>query len=283
MELALAVKGARQRSNLADVMSEISRFWTLRRRSQLLGPQLQQALHDRLGRPTFPDKPRVVNRGAMWALNGELWYPRIEGTTEEIKEAALKVGGEALARFLWLSSEVMEYGLLRGLTPAEMHRVAGYDLDPVRHVEQERVSRDQELEHRLASDPGLRSRLDDVLWARELYWELGPELPATLYKSMLSVDSFFYKGKDWISGVLRDMPSIAVQAAVRRQTLKNGSRPWAVNDQRDLDHLSIAVPYCDVVVTDKHAVDAMKRAKLDVRLDTILLSDLAGLEETLNS
>lgn len=278
MELALAVKDPRQRTDLADVMSELSRFWALRRRSQLLGSQLEQALHDELGRPTFPDKPQVVNRGVMWALKGELHFPRLEGSQEEIQAAFSGIGAAALARFMWLSSAFMEYGLLRGLTPAEMHLSPGYELDPVRDVEAERVRRDQDLEQRLAANGSLASKLDDNLWARELYWELGAELPATLAKANISLDSFFYKSKTWITHLLEAMPSLAVQAAVRRQTLKNGSRPWSVNDQRDLDHLSVAVPYCDIVVTDKHAVDALKRAKLDDRLDTVLLSDLSRLE-----
>ncbi len=283
MELALAVNGPRRRTDLADVMSEISRFWALRRRSQLVGPQMEVALHNRLGRPMFPDKPRVVNRGAMWALDGRVSFPQLDNTPEEIEGFVTQLGADTLARLLWLNSETMEYGLLRGVAPSEVARVAGYNLDPVRLVEEERTRRDLDLEQRLAADPSLKGRLEDILWARELYWELGAELPATLAKANLSIDSFFWKGKDWIADLLKDMPSLAVDRALRRQTLKNGSRPWSTNDQRDLDHLSISVPYCDIVVTEKHAVDALKRAGLDSRLNTKLLTDLSELEEIIGS
>ena len=96
-------------------MSEISRFRALRRRSQLVGPQMEEALHRRFGRPMFPDKRRVVNLGAMWALDGRVNFPSLDGTPEEIDAFVSRLGAEAVARLLWLSSETMEYGLLRGI------------------------------------------------------------------------------------------------------------------------------------------------------------------------
>lgn len=276
MEMALAIPSVRHRTDLADVMSELSRFRTLRRRSHLLEAQIERALHDRLGRPAFPTHPRVIGRGAMWAFSGEEIFPRLDGTAEVIAQFIQNTGPQQTARLLVLFAEVTEYLLLRGARPEDVAKMPSYNLDPVRHVEQERLDRDRQLDRMLAADPVLRRRLDDILMARELYWELGPELPRVLAKGLLSVDSFFYKGKDWITSFLSDLPSIAVQAAVRRHVFKRGSN-WVINNQRDLDHLSVAVPYCDVVVTDTDAAEALTRAGLDSRLNTIVLADLNDL------
>jgi hypothetical protein len=57
--------------------------------------------------------------------------------------------------------------------------------------------------------------------------------------------------------------------------------PGGVNDLRDSQHLMLAVQYCDVVVTDRHAASVLKQAHLDERLGTDILSDLTQLPDVL--
>ena len=42
---------------------------------------------------------------------------------------------------------------------------------------------------------------------------------------------------------------------------RNNQRGWAQNDIYDTDAMSIAVPYCAVVVVDKAVADALRRVK----------------------
>lgn len=56
---------------------------------------------------------------------------------------------------------------------------------------------------------------------------------------------------------------------------------WTVNDLRDIDALSIAVPYCDVVVTDHTARTAIIHAHLDWRCSTIVTRWRQELLQTL--
>ena len=103
--------------------------------------------------------------------------------------------------------------------------------------------------------PSPRSRVDSkTSCGRESSTRSWGPLPGDTGQGHHEHRQLLLEGEDWISDLLEDMPSLAVDRALRRQTLKNGSRPWSVNDQRDLDHLSISVPYCDIVVTEKHAV-----------------------------
>ena len=80
---------------------------------------------------------------------------------------------------------------------------------------------------------------------------------------------------------LNDLPTIATQAALRYKRHKNPSHTWKLNDLRDSDALREAVPYCDIVVTERHARAMLQEAGLDRRFGTVLLSDLRQLPAAL--
>jgi hypothetical protein len=134
----------------------------------------------------------------------------------------------------------------------------------------------------LSADPTLRERLSDILVARELYWEFGSELPRLLAAADMTVESFFELGKDQVVEIIEGLPTISVQLAIRSQVLKNASRAWSINDLRDSDHLGVAIPYCDVVVSDKASVNAVKSRGLEITLNTRVLSDLRSLHDYLS-
>ena len=50
----------------------------------------------------------------------------------------------------------------------------------------------------------------------------------------------------------------------------------------DIDAMALAVPYCDVVVTEKACHHALLSAGMDVRMNTVLLRDLPSLASTLS-
>ena len=47
------------------------------------------------------------------------------------------------------------------------------------------------------------------------------------------------------------------------QYSKNASRDWSVNDMRDIDHMGIAVPYCDLVLTERHNTAVLRQVTDD--------------------
>ena len=62
--------------------------------------------------------------------------------------------------------------------------------------------------------------------------------------------------------------------------LKDITRDWTINDLRDIAALSAAIPYCDIVVTDKKAWDVVvNRAHLDSEFRTHVLARLDGLPD----
>jgi len=64
--------------------------------------------------------------------------------------------------------------------------------------------------------------------------------------------------------------------------LKDVERDWNINDLRDVLALSTAIPYCDVVVTDRKAWDVTKnRAHLDEEFDAQIFCSLDDLVDHL--
>ena len=67
------------------------------------------------------------------------------------------------------------------------------------------------------------------------------------------------------------------------QTNKNGTRAWTRNDIYDIDALEAAVPYCDVVVTERYACRVMNQSGLADRFSTKVIRRLDNLVPVLRS
>ena len=158
-----------------------------------------------------------------------------------------------------------------------------YDLRAVQAIAEARAAREQELFELLQTDPADKRRLGDIAHTRALYWELGPQLPELLAPAGLSVESFYYKGRVWITSFLDAIPALAVRTSLVMQTNKNGTRAWTKNDIYDIDALEAAVPYCDIVVTERYASQVMNQSGLADRFSTKVIRRLEDLVPILQS
>jgi hypothetical protein len=73
--------------------------------------------------------------------------------------------------------------------------------------------------------------------------------------------------------------AIELKTALHRDAPR--ARAWQPNDVVDIDALSNSVPYCDVVVTEKHAHHALTTAHLGDRMGCVILRRLADLPAAL--
>jgi hypothetical protein len=64
---------------------------------------------------------------------------------------------------------------------------------------------------------------------------------------------------------------------------RNPQFRWMSNDIFDIDALSVAVAYCDMVVTDKKAADALRRERVPERLGSQVFTNLDQLADVLRS
>lgn len=271
----------RQRSDVTNVMAELSHFTTLAVRSVRLECEFDAALHARFGRPAFPRILRPFGTGIAFAFglgDGPMGHIDYTGPADHVPgELRLRRMRELEHRM----NQTAEYLFLRGPSPEEFAFMPGYDIGLVKEIADSRAAREQQVMDLLKELPEKVAQLGDIVTGRSVYWDIGEKLVELCARANLSVESFFDRGKDWITAFIEDLPAIRVAKTLTMQTDKNGTRAWKRNDIHDMDALSGAVPYCDIVVTDKHACEVMNRSGLAEMYGTVVIRSLAELEPVL--
>jgi hypothetical protein len=84
-----------------------------------------------------------------------------------------------------------------------------------------------------------------------------------------------------IIGFFDAMPSVRIAVDRKVELFRNNTSRWTVNDLHDIDAVSLAIPYCQVVVGDKATVDSVRKAGNDVRNGTRVISRLSDLTNAL--
>jgi hypothetical protein len=102
--------------------------------------------------------------------------------------------------------------------------------------------------------------------------ELGAD-PSAFVKSLGSIEDSvdFY----------HSVPTIDVLVTLGLRRDNDLNRPIHRNDIKDVEFLSVAVPYCNIVVTERFWSHTVRAAGLDRRYDTIVISDLTEVPELL--
>ena len=110
-----------------------------------------------------------------------------------------------------------------------------------------------------------------------------PALAAALDEQDHSVQDFRAKvqSPQDVMRFLSSIPNLDVLLTLRSIRDRDSVRPIAHNDIRDLDWLSVALPYSNVVVSEKHWGHQVRATGLDARYGTILLTDLRQLPQSL--
>jgi hypothetical protein len=81
--------------------------------------------------------------------------------------------------------------------------------------------------------------------------------------------------------LVRSMPSSEVSTELKVAAHRNPQTQWTANDIIDIDSMGLAVPYCDIVVTEKRACHTLRSAHLDTRMNTTILDRLVDLPSAL--
>src|SRR3954471_20257085 len=88
-------------------------------------------------------------------------------------------------------------------------------------------------------------------------------------------------GPERAPALVRGMPSTEVSVELKTAWHRNSVKQWNANDIYDIDALAVAVPYCDIVVTEKACHHILTAAQLGKRMHTALLRNLRDLPHTL--
>ena len=87
--------------------------------------------------------------------------------------------------------------------------------------------------------------------------------------------------EDFVKKILERVPTGLVMISLLIQRDLQFDRPITKNDISDVWSLSLAIPYCDIVVTDKEMASFALKSKLDNKCGTKILNSIYDLEEFL--
>ena len=280
------INDPRQRHDVARIMMSISRGRTLRGGRDLLHPFLV-AMHESFGRPAFrPSPPQVVGCGASWAFTGRQGSIDIRGTDDRIVDPSSIPDGERLLR---LANQLAEFRLLAGPQDNEIEdlRRHGYQPEKVEQETQSRIAWEELLRDRLAATPISRHELR--VWALdremahehlELLNELLCEYRIDLHRAIGYTDAKPRSGRAAMVAFTDLIPSLRIAADLKVELFQS-AEPWTVNTVHNIDALSMAVPYCHVVVPDSEDGRPPGRSKAGQRSGTQVLSKLNQLPDAL--
>ena len=278
------IKDPEQRRALADVMEELTGFATLVSRSVVMELELATALDGFARRaPPLPGVA-LVGRGVRHCLGLQSGFKIVGPSGDETDRVRQRLGAKAFDDFVADLNVRFERSLLRGPTDEEARdlRARGWNPEGAMAIAQKRADEERKLRLRLDSESHWRrGPLRDVVAARELLTEFKSMLPRSLQERSLVQSDLFHDAQS-TRAFVRGMPSTEVAVELKTAWHRNRDKHWTVNDIQDIDAMSLAVPYCDIVVADKACYQALDAAHLGERMNTALLRSLGDLPSALS-
>jgi hypothetical protein len=162
-------------------------------------------------------------------------------------------------------------------------RHLGWEPATARATAERRAQQEREQAARLAADPRWRrGRLRDIVAARYLALEIEATREDALKAHDLRLSDLLTTPEEG-RRFTDCMPSADVWITLVTAKHRNPNSRWEPNDIFDIDALSVAAAYCDIVVTEVHSAHVLHRAGTPNRLATRVLTTLDGLAEHLRA
>jgi hypothetical protein len=145
-------------------------------------------------------------------------------------------------------------------------REQGYRPEKPLQTVRDNLEFDKDLAENRLDDHSRRGRLRDVIMARHLFYELNEELYRQLRQRGRGLEDIGATLDERRRFLLR-MPSQRVVIELKTSYHRNSKHAWTTNDLHDIDAMSLALPYCDVVLTDAATRNQALGAHLDRLFD----------------
>ncbi|MBK8469474.1 MAG: hypothetical protein IPL45_06700 [Actinomycetales bacterium] len=162
----------------------------------------------------------------------------------------------------------------------------GVERSPEHRYGTQHVQDELQLRERLVADPEVRDRLWDLLVTDELN-SLLDEISEVCNEMDIDPRGFFFSGilgrtpPESVHAFVAGLPSAFAWAALRYWKHRDLTHPWEQHDWTDISALSVAVPYCDVVITERRWAHMIKATRLAERHRTKVGHGIAALESLL--
>jgi len=282
MEMS-GIADPRQRFDVAAVMEELSGFASLVSRTVVMRLEVEAAV-DAIAHPRpepYAAVP-VLCQGVLQAFGRRGGLRVRDESGKDVTEAVRRDwrgGPEQFDAWQGDAERQLDRSALRGPTDAEAPelRALGWDPTTARRGANQRAAQEREQADRLAAEPRWRrGRLRDVVSARYIALEINEMLAQALAARNLELEEVFPDPK-YARRFVDSMPSADVCVSLITAAHRNPQTRWTGNDMFDIDALSVAVPYCDIVVTERHARHALEVAGAPDRAGTAVMATLEGL------
>jgi hypothetical protein len=287
-EETLKITDPRQRGDLARVMEQLSGFAALPARRLTALYELDTALAPAMGIQTSALTPTdLLGRGFRWAhalpITGRIVGPDGKDGTELLRQ---RLGPGAADKLMASLDLLTERTMLTGPASQDLHRLQalGYDPTAITQAAQDRA--DNEVAFSAIVPDHVRRHPTDLL-DRVLVRELNDPDMVRAWKDLTEAygmrvfDALPEHNPAAARTLTRSMPGTDVAAVLKTNRHRDATRAWTSNDMFDIDALTVAVPYCDVVGTDNDQAHALIITGLATRMGTTIMRSVAELPDHL--
>ena len=263
LEETMKIANSRRKSQLAFLMAKLSQGYALQPYvDRVIDAEIENIVLRKVELPTQNIRNFVLKKGVSHLVGAkpELVFKKGSPTSEDKQKM------EKLASDLLEDPQTIEI-LLKQSLPKSI----GQGLEkPIEEMEKNR----QEL--RKIKDNNKRK---NAFFAINICNFLVPKLAKISIEYNLP-KHFFIRKKPTRSEVYRFLDSIPTALCFFTlifQRDQQFQRPIPKNDFHDIWFLTLAIPYCDIVVTEKMWTTIARQTKLDAKCNTIVLSSISEL------
>lgn len=268
------------RWNLAATMAELSRVHTLAGSSTLVPAEVEAAASRIASRSALSPKVEPFGVGAAHALGAEPGTFEATSSVEELQAAGMPADMlDLISRGLIDAVEMAV--LARTESSPTAQAIAAATRSHMGTVD--RTFADAQRSY--ASDletHGLAHRRDEGLSRFDLM-DVMPLFTRALAAHGMMFDPKQFQDIEVVEQLLREVPSKWVVREMRRVRHRNPQQPWTESDLNDMNALSGALVYCDVVVTERQWAHHFNKEGVAELFDTVVISGLRKLTDLLEA
>ena len=282
------IQDRERRRNLRRVIEGLGHFMVVTSRAVVATHEIETVLDQRVGPNPVPISTVDYLDWGVYRAMGMAGDIKVTSASGEDITALVRQrfadGPEAFDRIVSEAQVDLNRQVLDGPSQDEEAEIRrqGYNPEAILEEYEREATAEAEWARLLDSEPRWRrGRLRDLVSARELLNHINSILERGCNeRGVGSLESLFPSVND-ARAAFDSMPSFDVSVTLKTSIHKNSNHRWRNNDVHDIHALAVAIPYCDIVVTDRAMVSQAVRSKLARRLNTVVLSDLYQLPQYL--
>jgi hypothetical protein len=257
-----AISDPSQRAHLADVMEELSGFRYLLGRMEVAELEVRAGFEEAFEEQRSLPSVSLIGPSFGWSFGMRGGVKIVdEGGRDASVATRREMGDEEFDAFMAYANRTLERQILAGPSDEEakiLRAEYGYNPELALGSRDSRLAFELDLSARLTSDPSWRrGRLRDVVSAREITHEFLDVINRVTAERVRAGRLTFGEGDPRIRIFMASMPHVQIAISMKTRYHRDPNHRWTTNDITDIDALSVAYAYCDVVFTDRAARAAL--------------------------